>query len=89
MTPLDTAILLKRDPADSTVAKKLTATEAVEYIKSVDFCNPHLLVKNSRKTLLRKKFFQEFFSHVETYLVNTMLPPIETHKVIKEILKVT
>ncbi|MEM2108501.1 MAG: aldolase [Candidatus Bathyarchaeia archaeon] len=89
MTPLGTAILLKRDPADSTVAKRLTAAEAVEYIKSVGFCNPHLLVKNSRKTLLREKFFQEFFSHVETYLVNTMLPPIETHKVIKEILKVT
>ncbi|MEM2099406.1 MAG: aldolase [Candidatus Bathyarchaeia archaeon] len=89
MTPLDTAILLKRDIADNTVAKKLTATEAVEYIKSVDYCNPHLLVKNSRKNLLREKFFQEFFSHVEIYLVNTMLPPIQTHKVIKEILKVT
>jgi len=89
MTPLGTAILLKRDPKDGRVARKLTAAEAVEYIKSAGFCNPHLLVKDSRKTLLREKFFKEFFSHIETYLVNTMLPPLETHKVIKDILKVT
>ncbi|MEJ5327337.1 MAG: aldolase [Candidatus Bathyarchaeia archaeon] len=89
MTPLDTAILLKRDPKDGRVTRKLTAAEAVEYIKSAGFCNPHLLVKDSRKTLLREKFFKEFFSHIETYLVNTMLPPLETHKVIKDILKIT
>ncbi|MCX8153329.1 MAG: aldolase [Candidatus Bathyarchaeota archaeon] len=88
MTPLNMAILLKRDPADSTVAKKLTTSEAVEYVKKEGFCNPHLLVKDARKTLLRERFFKEFFSRVDSYLVNTMLPPVETHKVIKEILKV-
>ncbi len=88
MTPLSTAILLKRDPEDRTVVRKLTPNEAVEYMKNVGFGNPHLLVTDSRKTRLREKFFQEFFSRLETYLVNTTLPPIETHRTIKEILNV-
>ena len=88
MTTLHTAILLKRDLEDSTVVRKLTPNEAVEYMKKVGFCNPHLLVTDPRKTQLREKFFQEFFSRLKTYLVNTTLPPIETHRAIKEILKV-
>ncbi|MCW4044409.1 MAG: aldolase [Candidatus Bathyarchaeota archaeon] len=88
MTTLNTAILLKRDPEDSTVVRKLAPNEAVEYMKNVGFCNPHLLVTDSRKTQLREKFFQEFFSRLETYLVNTTPPPLDTHQAIKEILKV-
>ena len=84
MTTLRTAIILKRDPQDDTIVKKLTPIEAVQYTETVDFCNPHLLVKNPRKNRLRRRFFQEFFSHLETYLINTTLPPIETHRVIKE-----
>jgi hypothetical protein len=88
MTPLSTAILLKRDPKDSTVVRKLASDEAVEYMKTVGFGNPHLLVKDLRKKHLRETFFQEFFKHLETFLINTTLPPLETHKVIKEALKV-
>ena len=87
MTTLNTAILLKRDHEDSTVVKKLTADEAVEYMKTVGFCNPHLLITDSRKNQLREKFFQEFFSRLETFLVNTTLPPLETHTAIRDILK--
>jgi serine kinase of HPr protein (carbohydrate metabolism regulator) len=83
LTTLKTAILLIRDPENETI-KKLTPKEAVEYMASVDFCNPHLLVKNQRKNNLRRQFFQEFFNHLETHLVNTALPATETHKVIKE-----
>ena len=88
LTPLSTAILLKRDPEDSTVARKLASDEAVEYMKTVGFCNPHFLVTDSRKNHLRETFFKEFFSRLETYLINTTLPPIETHRAIKEALKV-
>jgi len=84
LTTLRTAILLRRDPEDETIVKELTPKEAVEYMETVDFCNPHLLVKDPRKNNLRKRFFQQFFSHIEIYLVNTTLPAIETHKVIKE-----
>lgn len=88
MTTLSTAILLKRDPKDSTVVRNLTSEEAVKYIKSVGFCNPHLLVQDSRKKSLRENFFEEFFSRLETYLINTTLPPKETHREIQEVLKV-
>jgi len=84
LTTLRTAILLRRNPEDETIVKKLTSKEAVEYMENVGFCNPHLLVKNTRKNHLRKRFFQEFFGRLEIYLVNTTLPAIETHKVIKE-----
>jgi hypothetical protein len=84
LTTLRTAILLKRDPEDETIVRKLTFDEAVKYMRSVDFCNPHLLVKDQRKNNLREQFFREFFSRLETYLVNTTPPPVETHRVIKE-----
>jgi len=84
LTTLRTAILLKRDPEDETIVKKLTPKEAVQYMKTEDFCNPHLLVKDSRKNGLRERFFREFFNRLETYLINTTLPPIETHRAIKE-----
>lgn len=84
LTTLRTAILLKRDPEDETIVKKLTPKEAVQYMKTEDFCNPHLLVKDSRKNCLRERFFREFFNRLETYLINTTLPPIETHRAIKE-----
>lgn len=88
LTTLRTAILLRRDPEDETMVKKLTPGEAVQYMETVDFCNPHLLVKDTWKYGLRRRFFQEFFSHLETYLINTTVPAVETHRVIKEILKI-
>lgn len=89
MTTLRMAILLMRDQEDDTIVKKLTSNEAAKYMETVEFCNPHLLVKDERKNKLRRQFFREFFSRLETYLVNIVLPPIETHRVIKEeILKI-
>jgi len=89
MTTLRTAIVLKRDPEDDTIVRKLMPNEAVKYMETVDFCNPHLLVKDSRKNYLRRQFFQDFFSHLEIYLMNTTFPVIETHRAIKEeILKI-
>ncbi len=84
LTTLRTAILLNRDPEDETIVKKITPNEAIQYMKKVDFCNPHLLVKDKRKNDLRERFFREFFSRLETYLINITLPPLETHRVIKE-----
>jgi len=89
MTTLRTAILLRRNPEDDIIVKKLTSNEAVQYMETVKFSNPHLLVKDERKNNLRRLFFREFFSRLETYLVNITLPVIETHRVIKEeILKI-
>ena len=86
MTTLKKAILLKRDPQDKTIVSRLSLDEATSYIESVDFCNPHMLVKDERKMNLRRQFFKEFFTPLETYVVNTSAPVLEAHRTIKEIL---
>ena len=86
MTTLKKAILLKRDPQDKTIVSRLSLDEATSYIESVDFCNPHMLVKDERKMNLRRQFFKEFFTPLETYIVNTSAPVLEAHRTIKEIL---
>ncbi|HKZ40806.1 MAG TPA: hypothetical protein VJ044_07570, partial [Candidatus Hodarchaeales archaeon] len=68
MTTLKKAILLKRDAEDETIVRKLSPEEATRYIESVDFCNPHMLVKDERKLELSKQFFKEFFSSLEIHV---------------------
>lgn len=84
MATLKKAILLKRDAEDNAIVRRLSPEEATYHIETVDFCNPHLLVKDERKTGLRKRFFKEFFTPLEIYVVNTTAPVLETHRVIKE-----
>src|SRR4030065_1206768 len=84
MTTLKKAILLKRDPEDPTMVRKLLPEEATRYVETVDFCNPHMLVKDERKMELRKQFFKEFFVPFEIYVVNTTVPVLDAHKAIKE-----
>jgi hypothetical protein len=43
-----------------------------------------MLVKDERKTELRKQFFKEFFVPLETYVVNTTAPVLDAHRAIKE-----
>lgn len=84
MTTLRKAILLKRDPGDKTILTKLTPNEALTYIENADFCNPHMLVRDERKTSMRRRFFRELFNLLETYMINTAAPIMESHKAIKE-----
>ena len=86
MTTLKKAILLKRDPEDKTIASKLSLEEATRYIGRVGFGNPHMLVKDERKMDLRRQFFNELFTPLEIYVVNTTAPVLEAHRTIKEIL---
>jgi hypothetical protein len=84
MTTLKKAILLKRDPEDQTMVRKLLPEEATRYVETVDFCNPHMLVKDERKMELRKQFFKEFFASLEIYVANTTAPVLDAHRAIKE-----
>jgi len=86
MTTLKKAILLKRDAEDETIVRKLSPEEATRYMESVDFCNPHMLVKDERKLELRKQFFKEFFASLEIHIVNTKAPIPEAHQAIKDII---
>jgi len=86
MTTLKKAVLLKRDEGEAWIFKKLSTEEATLYVESTDFCNPHLLVKDERKTSLRRRFFKQLFDTLEVHMVNTANPISQSHEAIKEIL---
>ncbi|MEM3395825.1 MAG: aldolase [Thermoplasmata archaeon] len=86
-TVLKSVILLKRDPEDKEIIRKLTPGEGVDYLKQHSFCNPHLLVTDERKTGLRVNFFKNLFSTTDVWLVNTVLPPAETQERIRKLVK--
>jgi hypothetical protein len=63
----------------------MSPNEALKYLIDHDFCNPHQLVRDSRKLKLRECFFAKYLSGVSTYLVNMVKPPLETHEKIVDI----
>lgn len=87
MTTIRKIIMLKRDAADPRVIRKLTTEEALDYLITHDFCNPHQLVRDERKLRLRKDFFKRLFDVTDVYLVNTVEPPHETHRQIVNVIK--
>ncbi|MGQ9543419.1 MAG: aldolase [Candidatus Bathyarchaeia archaeon] len=84
-TTIRKIILLKRDPEDNVLARRAGSDEALKFLEDHNFCNPHLLVKSDRKTNLRRLFFKNFLNRTETYMVNTIPPPNETHEIIKRL----
>jgi len=85
MTTMYKVILLKRDPADKTIVRNLDVEEAMEYLIEHNFCNPHQLVVDERKTALRKKFFRAYLEQCDVHLVNTVGPPLEIQDIIRGI----
>lgn len=71
---LRSIVLLERKKGEP-VFTKLTTKQAVYYMIKNDFCNPHQLIRSKEKILARKKFFQELFSKVSVYLLNTVETP--------------
>jgi hypothetical protein len=88
LTTMKTIFLLKRDVSDNNIVTPLKPDEALQYLVTHDFCNPHQLVRDNRKTELRKDFFRRLFSKTDIYLVNTTGTPQETQTKIREILSV-
>ncbi len=89
MATLQKIILLKRDPADKNIVTELTTTDAVQYMLTHNFCNPHLLVKDERKLAVRTNFFRSLFDQTDVYLVNTTATPHETQDEIRTVLSIT
>jgi hypothetical protein len=85
MTTMQKIILLKRDVQDSTIVKHCTTDEALEFMIEKNFCNPHQLVRDTRKMELRKNFFRRFFEQTDVYLVNTTGTPQSTQEEIRRI----
>lgn len=81
---LESVVLLERDPEHPPFSE-LSVDEAVNFMVSKDFCNPHQLVRNNRKFSLRKNFFREVFSNLDVYLLNTVETPAESLDRIKDL----
>lgn len=89
MTTIKKIILLKRDSANDAIVTKMSAKEGLAYLVKNDFCNPHLLVRDTRKTELRKEFFRRFLSKADVFLVNTRQSPQESQQAIRQILGIS
>ena len=87
MTSLRTALLLKRDEKDRTLVRDLTVDEAMDYLEKNDFCNPHQLVRDERKTDLRRDFFRKLLSKVDVHMINTWPPREKTQDEIRRAIR--
>ncbi len=84
-TAMNRIILLKRDSSDPEVVRKLTSDEALSYLESHDFCNPHQLIRDENSICIRKNFFKRYLVQCDVYMVNTILSATETQDRIREI----
>lgn len=86
MTSMQEIVLLKRDPSDKRTVREMSGREALDYLLTCNFCNPHQLVGDERKLGLRKNFFRQYLNQTRVHMVNTTSPPHETQQKIREIL---
>jgi hypothetical protein len=80
-------IMLKRDPEDKKIVTELNVEQALQYMLTHNFCNPHQPVRDDRKIQLRTDFFRSLFQQTKVFLVNTTAPPHETQDEIRTVLK--
>lgn len=88
-TRVKKVILLKRDPSDSEVVRRLENEEAVDYLTTQpeQFLNPYLIVKTPEKVEIRQDFFRRLFKYAPCYLVNTIEPVTAVQERIREIVR--
>jgi hypothetical protein len=87
MTKVRYVMLMKRDHSDPVAIRKLSSKEALDYLLKNDLCNPHQIIWNDHKTKIRSKFFSEYLSKCEVYLVNTIKTPQETQELIRNVVR--
>jgi hypothetical protein len=85
MPTLKTIIVLKRDPAESTVSRTLDPASGLKLFVENNYFNPHLLVHNPFKERIRKRYVAELLELSTVYLVNTTGTPQETQKMIRSL----
>jgi len=71
---LAATVLLTRDKKLPPFSK-LSPKDALAFMLSNDFCNPHQLVRSKAKKAQRTGFFRELFSRAPVYLLNTIETP--------------
>ncbi|MDR0508469.1 MAG: hypothetical protein LBG63_01385 [Candidatus Methanoplasma sp.] len=86
MTKIRYVFLLKRDHSDNIPIRRLTPEEGLEYLLKNDLCNPHQIIWNAHKEKIRIKFFSDFLSGCEIYIVNTIKTAQETQELIRSVI---
>jgi len=86
MTKIRYVFLMKRDHGDPVAMRRLSPEEGAAYLVENDLCNPHQVVWNDHKTAIRCRFFSEFLSKCEVYLVNTIRTAQETQELIRDVI---
>jgi hypothetical protein len=85
LTTVKTVIVLKRDPADPEVVRPLDTGAGKKLFFVNNYFNPHLLVRNVRKTALRDRFIANLLSRTTLFEVNTTGTPAETQNRIRSL----
>ena len=85
LTTVKTVIVLKRDPADPEVVRPLDPGAGKKLFSVNNYFNPHLLVRNERKTALRDRFIGNLLSRTKLFEVNTTGTPAETQNRIRSL----
>ncbi len=85
MTTLRTIIVLKRDPADTTISRTLDPDTGLKLFVENGYFNPHLLVQGPFKARIRNRYVAELLSRTTVYEVNTTGTPVETQKMIRSL----
>jgi hypothetical protein len=85
MTTLKTVIILKRDPSDPATVQSLSPEAALALFTQNNYFNPHLLVSNAWKTMLRTRYLQALLARTTIYEVNTAGTPQETQRMIRSL----
>jgi hypothetical protein len=85
MTTLKTIIVLRRDPADTTISRTLDPDTGLKVFVENNYFNPHLLVRNEFKTRIRNRYVSDLLSRTTVYQVNTNGTPVETQKMIRSL----
>lgn len=85
LTTLHTVIILKRDLSDPGIVTSPALAEGRAMFSGNSYFNPHLLVRDARKTALRNRFIAMLLERTQLYLVNTTGSPAETQERIKVI----
>ena len=85
-TSMKYIILMKRDRDDPAIVRQMDTEEALEYLAANDFCNPHQLIVDERRSAMRKEFFRRYLSECTVLMVNTTCPPEVTQERIRKAL---
>ena len=86
-TAMKTIVLLKRDPSDPEIIRKMDVDSALDYLESNDFCNPHQLIRDEASIALRREFFRRYLSECDVFMVNTTCSAKETQERIRSLIQ--